>query len=70
MSPEQAEWWYKLGVLQADLGSRGEAEDSIQRAIGIGETRETQPYWLSDAYRIGGEIAQTESATGRLSAGR
>jgi tetratricopeptide (TPR) repeat protein len=56
--PARGEWWYRLAMLGADSGNRGEADASVKRAIEIGDKTDPMPYWLPDAYRLAGENAE------------
>lgn len=57
--PQNGQWWYKLTILHADSGQRGEAESTVKRAIEIGDKTSPMPYWLPDSYRLAGELAET-----------
>jgi tetratricopeptide (TPR) repeat protein len=59
--PARGEWWYRLAMLGADSGNRGEADASVKRAIEIGDKTDPMPYWLPDAYRLAGENAEARS---------
>jgi predicted Zn finger-like uncharacterized protein len=59
--PERGEWWYKLGRLYLDMGSRAPGNDALGKAIAIGEKRDLAPYWLPDAYRLSGELARSSN---------
>jgi tetratricopeptide (TPR) repeat protein len=56
--PERGEWWYKLGRLYLDMGSRAQGNDALNKAMALGDKRDLMPYWLPDAYRLAGEIAR------------
>ncbi len=56
--PARALWWYRLSGLLADSGSPGEADAALKHALELGEKADPMPYWLPDAYRMGGELAE------------
>ncbi|MFI5309308.1 MAG: tetratricopeptide repeat protein, partial [Polyangiales bacterium] len=59
--PTRGEWWYKLALLQADIGERSDSEASGKRALELGDKVDQMPYWLPDAYRLAGENAEARS---------
>ena len=52
---QNGEWWYKLGRLQMDSDARRDAEQSLARAVLLGEAMPNRPGWLADAHRIYGD---------------
>ncbi|HEX7479532.1 MAG TPA: tetratricopeptide repeat protein [Polyangiales bacterium] len=60
--PENGEWWYKLGRLHLDLGEYGPATAALKKAMEIGDKKESQPYYLPDAYRLSGEAARISNS--------
>jgi predicted Zn finger-like uncharacterized protein len=59
--PTRGEWWYKLGRLSLDMGERGQAGDTLEKAMRAGDKVEPMPYWLPDAYRLAGELARVNN---------
>jgi superkiller protein 3 len=58
--PNRGEWWYRLARMHADSGNRADGESAVKRALELGDKAEHMPYWLPDAYRIAGEIAESK----------
>jgi predicted TPR repeat methyltransferase len=42
-----------------DRGQRGDANEALQQARQLGDKIDPPPYWLSDVYRLSGELART-----------
>jgi cellulose synthase operon protein C len=59
--PERGEWWYKLGRLYLDMGSRAQGNDALGKAMALGDKLEPMPYWLPDTYRLSGELARSSN---------
>jgi tetratricopeptide (TPR) repeat protein len=57
-SPNRGEWWYKLGRVYLDQGTRGAGFDALERAIKLGDAIDPPPYWLADSYRLVGDVAR------------
>jgi tetratricopeptide (TPR) repeat protein len=55
--PTRGQWWYRTAVLTSDSGARSEAEAPLRRAIELGDKQDPMPYWLPDAHRLAGDIA-------------
>jgi predicted Zn finger-like uncharacterized protein len=49
-------WWYRLGNLQLDLGTKKEAAVSLERATAIGDNSAKTPAWLADSHRLLGDV--------------
>ena len=47
-------------MLQGDSGNRTESGESANKAIELGDTVDPMPYWLPDAYRMSGEVAEAK----------
>jgi tetratricopeptide (TPR) repeat protein len=58
---KRGEWWYKLGRVYVDHGSRGAANDALGRAIKLGAQNDPPPYWLADAYRLSGDLERASN---------
>jgi tetratricopeptide (TPR) repeat protein len=56
--PQRGEWWYKFGRLSMDRGARADANEALEHARRIGDKMDPLPYWLSDVYRLSGELAR------------
>jgi tetratricopeptide (TPR) repeat protein len=54
----RGEWWYKLGRVFIDQGSRGQGAEALERAIKVGDPIDPPPYWLADSYRLLGDVAR------------
>jgi tetratricopeptide (TPR) repeat protein len=52
---KNGQWWYRLGSLQLDLGSRREAIDALERATMVSDNTVPPPTWLAEAHRLAGE---------------
>jgi tetratricopeptide (TPR) repeat protein len=57
----RGEWWYKLGRVYVDQGSRGPANEALGRAIKVGDPIDPPPYWLADAYRLSGDLERASN---------
>jgi cellulose synthase operon protein C len=58
---KRPEWWYKLGRVYVDHGSRGAASDALSKAIKLGDPIDPPPYWLADAYRMSGDLERASN---------
>jgi cellulose synthase operon protein C len=58
---KRGEWWYKLGRVYVDQGTRGAAADALGRAIKLGDAMDPAPYWLADAYRMTGDMERSSN---------
>ena len=56
--PSRGEWWYKLGRVNLDQGTRGSGAEALEKAIKIGDPIDPPPYWLADSYRLLGDVAR------------
>ena len=54
--PENGEWWYRLGTLHLDKGSRDEARVALAEAVLRGDRLIEKPSWLADAHRHYGDV--------------
>ena len=54
--PENGEWWYRLGMLHLDKGSRDEARVTLAEAVLRGDRLIEKPSWLADAHRHYGDV--------------
>lgn len=52
---KNGQWWYRLGSLQLDLGSRREAIGALERATTTSDNAVPPPAWLAEAHRLAGE---------------
>ena len=59
--PQRGEWWYKLGRLYLDMGSRGQGNEALGKAMALGDKQDPPPYWLPDAYRLSGDVARSSN---------
>ncbi len=57
-NPERGDWWYKLGRVYTDQGTRGAGFEALDKAIKLGNAIDPPPYWLADAYRLVGDLAR------------
>jgi predicted Zn finger-like uncharacterized protein len=55
-APENADWWYRLGTLHLDRGSRDEARVALAEAVLRGDRLIEKPTWLADAHRLYAEV--------------
>jgi tetratricopeptide (TPR) repeat protein len=55
---DRADWRARYGRLLADAGRDGDALSELNRATQLGDNLPTPPVWLSEAHRLGGEVAQ------------
>ena len=55
-APEHGDWWFRLGTLQRDRGSRDEARVALAEAVLRGDRLIEKPSWLADAHRVYAEV--------------
>lgn len=58
IAPNRPDWRARFGRLLADAGRDGDALGELNRATQMGDNLPTPPVWLSEAHRLGGEVAQ------------
>jgi tetratricopeptide (TPR) repeat protein len=49
--PDNGQWWYRLGMLHLDRGSRDEARVALAEAVLRGDRLTEKPHWLPEAHR-------------------
>jgi predicted Zn finger-like uncharacterized protein len=54
--PENGDWWFRLGTLHLDKGSRDEARVTLAEAVLRGDRLIEKPTWLADAHRLYGDV--------------
>jgi tetratricopeptide (TPR) repeat protein len=57
----RGEWWYKLGRVYIDQGTRGQGAEALEKAIKLGDPIDPPPYWLADSYRLLGDLARASN---------
>jgi tetratricopeptide (TPR) repeat protein len=62
-APENADWWYRLGALHLDRGSRDEARVALAEAVLRGDRLIEKPTWLADAHRLYAEVLREGGRT-------
>jgi tetratricopeptide (TPR) repeat protein len=63
-APENADWWYRLGTLHLDRGSRDEARVALAEAVLRGDRLIEKPTWLADAHRLYAEVLRESGRVG------
>jgi predicted Zn finger-like uncharacterized protein len=63
-APENADWWYRLGTLHLDRGSRDEARVALAEAVLRGDRLIEKPTWLADAHRLYAEVLRESGRAG------
>ncbi len=63
-SPENSDWWYRLGTLHLDRGSRDEARVALAEAVLRGDRLIEKPTWLADAHRLYAEVLREGGRVG------
>ncbi|MFT3923480.1 MAG: tetratricopeptide repeat protein [Myxococcales bacterium] len=56
LAPEHGDWWYRLGSLHLDKGSRDEARVTLAEAVLRGDRLIEKPSWLADAHHAYAEV--------------
>jgi tetratricopeptide (TPR) repeat protein len=55
-APERGDWWYRLGSLHLDKGSRDEARVALAEAVLRGDRLIEKPTWVADAHHAYAEV--------------
>jgi predicted Zn finger-like uncharacterized protein len=61
--PENGDWWYRLGTLHLDKGSRDEARVTLAEAVLRGDRLIERPNWLADAHRLYADVLREGGRT-------
>jgi tetratricopeptide (TPR) repeat protein len=61
--PENGDWWYRLGTLHLDKGSRDEARVTLAEAVLRGDRLIERPPWLADAHRLYADVLREGGRT-------
>ena len=56
LAPEHGEWWFRLGKLHLEKGSRDEARIALAEAVLRGDRLVDKPSWLADAHHAYAEV--------------
>jgi tetratricopeptide (TPR) repeat protein len=62
--PENGDWWFRLGTLHLDKGSRDEARVALAEAVLRGDRLIEKPSWLADAHRLYGDVLRESGRVG------
>jgi tetratricopeptide (TPR) repeat protein len=62
--PDKGEWWYRLGTLHLDQGSRDESRVALSEAVLRGDRLFEKPSWLADAHRLYAEVLRDAGRKG------
>jgi tetratricopeptide (TPR) repeat protein len=61
--PENGEWWFRLGSLHLDRGSRDEGRVALAEAVLRGDRLIDKPLWLADAHAAYAEVLRESGRT-------